>query len=51
MSVACLASGDTFVPVTIEENDIVGGIIKILKVIRPTWCPEDVKFKVFPIPY
>lgn len=46
MSLFCIAAGDKFVPVTIEENDLFGGITKVLKVLRPTWPLDNVKFKV-----
>lgn len=42
----CITAGDKFVPVTIEENDLFGGITKVLKVLRPTWPLDNVKFKV-----
>lgn len=42
----CIAAGDKFVPVTIEETDLFGGITKVLKVLRPTWPLDNVKFKV-----
>ncbi|KAM3968238.1 ethanolamine kinase 1 [Aphomia sociella] len=47
MSVICLHAGDTFVPVKIEENDLQGGILNFLKVIRPNWAPEKITFKTF----
>ncbi|KAJ2950679.1 hypothetical protein O0L34_g8938 [Tuta absoluta] len=42
-----LTTGEHFVPVTIEENDIINGITELLKVIRPEWPIEEVKFKTF----
>ncbi|XP_049865022.1 ethanolamine kinase [Pectinophora gossypiella] len=47
MSLVCLAAGDIFVPVTIEENDIIKGILEVLKVIRPHWPVKDIEFKTF----
>lgn len=32
--------------ITINENDINSGALKILQVIRPTWKPEKITFKV-----
>lgn len=46
MSSVCLPAGDIFVPIQIEENDLYTGIFKLLEVIRPEWCKENVKFKV-----
>lgn len=46
MSLFCIAAGDKFVPVTIAENDLFSGITKVLKVLRPTWPLDNVKFKV-----
>lgn len=33
------------IPVTIDEN-VIDGAKEILKVIRPSWCPDNIKFKV-----
>lgn len=46
MPLFSIAAGDKFVPVTIEENDLFDGITNVLKVLRPTWPLDDVKFKV-----
>lgn len=48
MSIFCIAAGDKFVPVTIEEHDLFGGITEVLKLLRPTWPLDIVKFKVRP---
>lgn len=34
------------IKITINENEINVGALKILQVIRPAWNPEEVKFKV-----
>ncbi|XP_026765148.1 ethanolamine kinase [Galleria mellonella] len=47
MSLICLPAGDTFVPVKIEENDLYGGILNFLKVIRPNWISNNITFKTF----
>ncbi|CAK1578309.1 unnamed protein product [Parnassius mnemosyne] len=47
MSLACLAAGDIFIPVEIEEGDIYTGIYKVLQTIRPAWPPERINFKLF----
>ncbi|CAG9791938.1 unnamed protein product [Diatraea saccharalis] len=47
MSSICLPGGDLYVPIKIEENDIYDGIQKLLKVIRPNWPTENLKFKLF----
>ena len=31
---------------SVDETDITGGAIEILKEIRPAWKPTDIKFKV-----
>lgn len=46
MSSVCLAAGDTFVPVKIDENDLYAGVLKLLKTIRPNWIQENIKLKV-----
>lgn len=46
MSSVCLPAGDVYIPVKIEENDLFGGILKVLAVIRPEWAPENINFKV-----
>lgn len=46
MSVVSLPAGDIYVPVKIEDNDLYGGIFKLLKAIRPNWNRENIKFKV-----
>lgn len=33
------------IPVTIDEN-VIDGAKEILKVIRPSWSPDNIKFKV-----
>ncbi|XP_035431125.1 ethanolamine kinase [Spodoptera frugiperda] len=45
MSSVCLAAGDTFVPVKIDENDLYAGVLKLLKTIRPNWIQENIKLK------
>ncbi|XP_068628045.1 ethanolamine kinase [Battus philenor] len=47
MSLLCLAAGDIFIPVEIEENNVYPGIFKVLNKIRPGWPRERVKFKLF----
>lgn len=42
----CLAAGDIFVPVKIDENDLYAGVLKLLKSIRPHWTQENIKLKV-----
>lgn len=34
------------IPLTIDENDVFEGARKILKIIRPTWNDDNIKFKV-----
>lgn len=34
------------ISVTVHENDLQGGALKILKVLRPTWNAGNVQFKV-----
>lgn len=34
------------IPVTIDENNVLDGAREILKIIRPTWNDDDIKFKV-----
>lgn len=46
MSLGCLAAGDVFIPVEIEEGDIYAGIFKVLEKIRPDWPSESITFKV-----
>lgn len=45
MSSACPVSGDIFVPIKIDENDIYAGVTKLLKNIRPKWNKENIKLK------
>lgn len=33
------------IPVTIDEN-VIDGAKQVLKVIRPSWSPDNIKFKV-----
>lgn len=33
------------IPVTIDDN-VIDGAKEILKVIRPSWIPDNIKFKV-----
>lgn len=35
-----------FIPITVVENDIIGGAKEILKTIRPTWNIDSVQYKV-----
>lgn len=46
MSSVCLAAGDVYVPVKIEENDLYTGVLKLLEVIKPNWTPNNITFKV-----
>lgn len=34
------------IPLTIDENNVFEGAREILKIIRPTWNDENIKFKV-----
>jgi len=34
------------IPLTIEEDKLIDGSVKVLSVIRPTWTKEKVNFKV-----
>lgn len=34
------------IPLTIDENNVLEGAREILKIIRPTWNDDDIKFKV-----
>ncbi len=34
------------IPLTIDENNVLEGAREILKVIRPTWNDDNIKFKV-----
>ncbi|KAF9411799.1 hypothetical protein HW555_009496 [Spodoptera exigua] len=45
MSSVCLAAGDIFVPIKIDENDLYAGVLKLLKTIRPNWIQEKIKLK------
>ncbi|KAJ8724981.1 hypothetical protein PYW07_015939 [Mythimna separata] len=45
MSSVCLAAGDKYVPVRIDENDIYSGVLKLLKNIRPNWAQGKIKLK------
>ncbi|GBP59521.1 Ethanolamine kinase [Eumeta japonica] len=47
MSTLSLRNGDIFVSVHIPENDLFGGVTKLLEVLRPNWDSNRVKFKVF----
>ncbi|KAJ0179300.1 hypothetical protein K1T71_005012 [Dendrolimus kikuchii] len=47
MSTFNLSKKDLFVPITIDENDLFDGVRKLLRVIRPTWSTDEIKFKVF----
>lgn len=38
--------GIPHVPVTVEETDLQRGAIKILEIIRPSWSPDKIEFKV-----
>ncbi|KAG6439749.1 hypothetical protein O3G_MSEX001045, partial [Manduca sexta] len=47
MTSVCLPAGDVYVPVTVDENDVYGGIFKLLETIRPNWPKEKISFKMF----
>lgn len=47
MASICLAAGDKYVQVKIDENDLYTGVLKLLKSIRPNWTQENIKLKVF----
>lgn len=34
------------IPLTIDENNVLEGAREILKIIRPTWNDDNIKFKV-----
>lgn len=38
--------GVTHLSLTVDENDITGGALKVLEIIRPTWPKECIKFKL-----
>lgn len=35
------------IPITIDENNVLEGAREILKIIRPTWNEDNIKFKLF----
>lgn len=44
---SCSKLGTPHIPVTLfEHDDLQSGALKILKVIRPDWKEEGIKFKV-----
>lgn len=45
MSSVCLAAGDKFVAVKIDENDLYTGVLKLLESIKSDWAANNIKLK------